>query len=91
MPERISRDILQGKLFLNKMDSEEIQITTLKATVEWLVAKIDTLLEKLEKTKNPATVKKMQIEIVSLHKKCVYELREIDKIIKRIDDNDYER
>ena len=82
MPERISRDILQGKLFLNKMDPKDIQLNTIQSTVKWLVAKID----KLEETENPERVKELRIEIASLHKKCIFESREIDKIIKRIDD-----
>lgn len=86
MPERISRDILQGKLFLNKMDPKDIQLNTIQSTVKWLVAKIDNLLEQLEQTENPEKIKELRIEIDSLHKKCIFESREIDKIIKRIDD-----
>ena len=86
MPERISRDILQGKLFLNKMDPKDIQLNTIQSTVKWLVAKIDNLLEQLEETENPERVKELRIEIASLHKKCIFESRDIDKIIKRIDD-----
>ena len=86
MPERISRDILQGKLFLNKMDPKDIQLNTIQSTVKWLVAKIDNLLEQLEETENPERAKELRMEIDSLHKKCIFESREIDKIIKRIDD-----
>lgn len=86
MPERISRDISQGKPSLNKMDPKDIQLTTLKSTVKWLVAKIDNLLEELDETENSERIKELRIEIASLHKKCIFELREIDKIIKNIDD-----
>lgn len=70
-----------------KISFEQFQI--LKSTNKWLMDKTNELLEDLEKTDDPQEIKKILSEISYFRKKCDFEIKNIDDIISKLD-NDYE-
>lgn len=63
-----------------------LQLKTFKDTTKWLVSRIDELLKDLAESKEPAKIKALIIEIGCLRQKCNFELKNINEILKKIND-----